>query len=102
MINLPSNEYESPQKCSNKSCRNRNFIPLVNSINAIDWQLFRLQETQSSDDIDQAHIPRTIDCEVIGDLVDQCSSGDIVIVGGIIKARSSQRGYIGQFHKKSS
>jgi DNA replicative helicase MCM subunit Mcm2 (Cdc46/Mcm family) len=41
---------------------------------------------------DQGRIPRTIECELLCDLVDGCIPGDVVTVSGVVKARKIMGG----------
>lgn len=49
----------------------------------------RLQEQVGDDRREAGRIPRTIDCELTGDLVDSCVPGDIVTVTAVVKATGS-------------
>ena len=41
------------------------------------------------DNLDAGRVPRQLHCEVMGDLVDSCKSGDTVIVSGVIRSVNS-------------
>lgn len=49
----------------------------------------RLQELNNADSDDSGRIPRTIDVELLEDLVDCCSPGDVVTVLGLVKVIST-------------
>jgi DNA replicative helicase MCM subunit Mcm2 (Cdc46/Mcm family) len=43
-----------------------------------DWQKVRLQEIITDESREDGRMPRTIECELIDDLVDKCIPGDEV------------------------
>jgi DNA helicase MCM8 len=77
--------YEAPVACEGK-CKSRSFLPDRSSALAVDWQKIKIQEIVSGEQVDQGRIPRTIECELRGALVDGCIPGDIVTIAGTIKA----------------
>jgi DNA helicase MCM8 len=78
--------YAPPQECEGR-CKSRNFTPNRASIETVDFQRIKLQEIVSGGQADQGRIPRTIECELLSDLVDGCIPGDVVTVSGVVKAR---------------
>ena len=50
-----------------------------------DWQKVRIQETMNEDQKEPGRVPRTIEVELKGTLVDSCVPGDIITVTGIVK-----------------
>lgn len=52
----------------------------------------RVQELMSDDQREAGRIPRTIECELVQDLVDSCVPGDMVTVTGIVKVSSTEEG----------
>lgn len=46
----------------------------------------------SDDQREAGRIPRTIECELVQDLVDSCVPGDIVTITGIVKVSNSEEG----------
>lgn len=54
----------------------------------------RLQELMSDDQREAGRIPRTIECELVQDLVDSCVPGDMVTITGIVKVSSTEEGKI--------
>ncbi|XP_052226288.1 DNA helicase MCM8-like isoform X2 [Dreissena polymorpha] len=94
VINLPDGKYTLPTSCGGGRCRGKLFQPLRSSnlTETIDWQTIRLQEIMGDDQKEAGRIPRTIDCELISDLVDSCVPGDIVTVSGIVKVNSVDEG----------
>uniref|UniRef100_A0A7S1T7Z7 DNA helicase n=1 Tax=Compsopogon caeruleus TaxID=31354 RepID=A0A7S1T7Z7_9RHOD len=83
-----------PKACEFQGCRSRQFSPDLDQVETVDWQRLTVQELrqhQSSarplqSDHDEGPSLRTIDVEVVGDLVDQCMPGDRVNVCGIVRA----------------
>ena len=54
----------------------------------------RVQELMSDDQREAGRIPRTIECELVQDLVDSCVPGDMVTITGIVKVLSTEEGKI--------
>lgn len=80
--------YVPPTKClATPSCKGKKFEPLREKAPCKDWQRVRLQEQQGGKGSEEGNIPRALDCELSGGLVDSCKTGDIVTVLGIAKAR---------------
>ncbi|EPS64801.1 hypothetical protein M569_09979, partial [Genlisea aurea] len=46
---------------------------------------FRIQELLKSEHHEEGRVPRTVECELTEDLVDECIPGDVVTVTGIIR-----------------
>ena len=67
------------------------FVPLRRSAHTetMDWQTIRLQEVSSDDRREAGRVPRSIECELLADLVDSCVPGDVVTVTAIVKATGS-------------
>ncbi|XP_037079665.1 DNA helicase MCM8-like [Pollicipes pollicipes] len=82
---LPDGNYHVPSRCD--KCNGQNFRPLKSfkTTKTVDRQTFRLQEFVDEDSTDSGRVPRTIECELLNDLVDSCVPGDIVTVCGIVK-----------------
>lgn len=84
--------YEPPVRCARAPrCRARAFVPLRATAESVDWQKIRLQEIMEEEgpvvDVDggreEGRMPRTVDVELVDDLIDQCIPGDVVTVSGI-------------------
>ena len=96
-------KYRLPSKCSQIGCKSRSFVPLRESPQTItiDWQRIKLQEkllvdsslggdggdNSASGNSNQGagRVPRSIDCEITGDMVDAVLPGDTVTLTGIVK-----------------
>ena len=90
-------------KCTTSECNGKIFTPVRRSSQTIDSQTIRfvvvatitmvttirLQEQVSDDRCEAGRIPRTIDCELTGDLVDSCVPGDVVTITAVVKATGS-------------
>ncbi|XP_038960517.1 DNA helicase MCM8 isoform X2 [Rattus norvegicus] len=89
---LPDGKYNLPTKCPVPACRGRSFTPLRSSPLTVtmDWQLIKIQELMSDAQREAGRIPRTIECELVHDLVDSCVPGDTVTVTGIVKVSNSE------------
>uniref|UniRef100_U3KGL8 DNA helicase MCM8 n=1 Tax=Ficedula albicollis TaxID=59894 RepID=U3KGL8_FICAL len=91
---LPDGKYTLPTKCLVPECRGRSFTadrssPLTTTV---DWQSVKVQELMSDDQREAGRIPRTIECELVQDLVDSCVPGDMVTITGIVKVSSTEEG----------
>ncbi|NXU74443.1 MCM8 helicase, partial [Oreotrochilus melanogaster] len=93
-VPLPDGKYTLPTKCLVPECRGRSFTadrssPLTTTV---DWQSVKVQELMSDDQRETGRIPRTIECELVQDLVDSCVPGDMVTITGIVKVSSTEEG----------
>ncbi|KFO96941.1 DNA helicase MCM8 [Calypte anna] len=93
-VSLPDGKYTLPTKCLVPECRGRSFTadrssPLTTTV---DWQSVKVQELMSDDQREAGRIPRTIECELVQDLVDSCVPGDMVTITGIVKVSSTEEG----------
>ena len=82
---LPGGLYQVPTRCDR--CNSTQFRPVKSfkTTRTVDRQTFRLQEFSEEDSADSGRVPRSIECELLSDLVDACVPGDIVSVCGIVK-----------------
>ncbi|NXG54209.1 MCM8 helicase, partial [Hemiprocne comata] len=93
-VTLTDGKYTLPTKCLVPECRGRSFTadrssPLTTTV---DWQSVKVQELMSDDQREAGRIPRTIECELVQDLVDSCVPGDMVTITGIVKVSSTEEG----------
>lgn len=93
-FSLPDGKYNLPTKCPVPACRGKSFAPLRSSPLTVtmDWQLIKIQELMSDAQREAGRIPRTIECELVQDLVDSCVPGDTVTVTGIVKVSNAEEG----------
>ncbi|CAA7013000.1 unnamed protein product [Microthlaspi erraticum] len=77
-------KFSPPQNCDFQGCKSRIFTPIRSSAQTIDFQKIRVQELQKLEDHEEGRVPRTVECELMEDLVDSCIPGDVVTVTGII------------------
>lgn len=93
-IPLPDGKYNLPTKCPVSACRGKSFAPLRSSplTVTVDWQLIKIQELMSDAQREAGRIPRTIECELVHDLVDSCVPGDTVTITGIVKVSNTEEG----------
>nr|CAD7399794.1 unnamed protein product [Timema poppensis] len=91
-IKQPEGIFTEPTSCSNDDCRSRTFSPLISSpyTQTVNWQSVRLQELVADDRREGGRIPRTIECELMEDLLNSCVPGDVVTITGIVKVRNSE------------
>ncbi|GJQ10624.1 hypothetical protein GpartN1_g2415.t1 [Galdieria partita] len=83
---LPDYKYCVPHKCISDTCKSKMFKPVRNRALTVDWQKIRIQEAGNETNSKEAgRMPRMIDIELTGDLIDSCHPGDVVSVCGIIK-----------------
>uniref|UniRef100_A0A8C9JRC4 DNA helicase MCM8 n=1 Tax=Panthera tigris altaica TaxID=74533 RepID=A0A8C9JRC4_PANTA len=91
---LPDGKYNLPTKCPVPICRGRSFTALRSSPLTVtmDWQSIKIQELMSDDQREAGRIPRTIECELVHDLVDSCVPGDTVTITGVVKVSNAEEG----------
>ncbi|XP_013367715.1 PREDICTED: DNA helicase MCM8 [Chinchilla lanigera] len=91
---LPDGKYSLPTKCPVPACRGKSFTPLRSSPLTVtmDWQSIKIQELMSDTHREAGRIPRTIECELVHDLVDSCVPGDTVTITGIVKVSNAEEG----------
>uniref|UniRef100_A0A8C6X8P3 DNA helicase MCM8 n=1 Tax=Naja naja TaxID=35670 RepID=A0A8C6X8P3_NAJNA len=91
---LPDGKYTLPTKCSLPECHGRSFTADRSSpyTVTVDWQSIKIQELMSDDHREAGRIPRTIECELVHDLVDSCVPGDVITVAGIVKVSNTEEG----------
>lgn len=104
-VSFPDYNYKLPTGCPTERCRSRTFTPLHKTAVTVDWQKIRVQELQQRDQgdnegegMEEGRIPRTIDAELFGDLLDSCVPGDIATVCGIVKVMALNQSGGGQQH----
>ncbi|XP_004840853.1 DNA helicase MCM8 isoform X1 [Heterocephalus glaber] len=93
-LSLPDGKYSLPTKCPVPACRGKSFTPLHSSplTVTVDWQSIKIQELMSDAQREAGRIPRTIECELVHDLVDSCVPGDTVTITGIVKVSNAEEG----------
>ncbi|KAK9079291.1 hypothetical protein SSX86_000962 [Deinandra increscens subsp. villosa] len=82
---FPDGKFSPPSVCVIHGCKSRSFNPIRSSARPIDFQKIRIQELLKSEHHEEGRVPRTLECELIEDLVDLCIPGDVVTVTGIIR-----------------
>ncbi|KAF5924918.1 hypothetical protein HPG69_008592, partial [Diceros bicornis minor] len=93
-FSLPDGKYNLPTKCPVPVCRGKSFTALRSSPLTVtmDWQSIKIQELMSDDQREAGRIPRTIECELVHDLVDSCVPGDTVTITGVVKVSNAEEG----------
>uniref|UniRef100_A0A8C0D1H8 DNA helicase MCM8 n=1 Tax=Balaenoptera musculus TaxID=9771 RepID=A0A8C0D1H8_BALMU len=93
-FSLPDGKYNLPTKCPVPACRGKSFTALRSSplTATMDWQSIKIQESMSDDQREAGRIPRTIECELVHDLVDSCVPGDTVTITGVVKVSNAEEG----------
>nr|KAF6471598.1 hypothetical protein HJG59_010980 [Molossus molossus] len=91
-FSLPDGKYNLPTKCPVPVCRGKSFTALPSSPLTVtmDWQSIKIQELMSDDQREAGRIPRTIECELVHDLVDSCVPGDTVTITGVVKVSNAE------------
>ncbi|XP_023744947.1 probable DNA helicase MCM8 [Lactuca sativa] len=82
---FPDGKFSPPSSCGTHGCKSRIFNPIRSSAIPIDFQKIRIQELLKSEHHEEGRVPRTVECELVEDLVDMCIPGDVVTVTGIIR-----------------
>ncbi|XP_064477165.1 DNA helicase MCM8-like [Ornithodoros turicata] len=83
-VEQPAGYFTLPTKCPTRGCRSRSFKEKPSSAltKLTDWQSLRLQELEETRE--GGRLPRMVDCELLGDLVDSAVPGDVVTVVGTV------------------
>ena len=86
--NIQDGKFQPPTYCEAKDCKSKTFQPVrTATCSTVDYQKIRVQEIEDDGyQMDPGRVPRTIDVEFTGDLVDLVVPGDVVCVTGIVKA----------------
>eukprot|EP00124_Ichthyophonus_hoferi_P000656 Ihof_evm3s26 gene=Ihof_evmTU3s26 len=94
IVRFIDGKYDVPRRCVGDQCKGKTFIPdrLSADTITIDAQSIRLQEVIPDSRQDSGRIPRTLDCELTGDLVDAAVPGDVVTVCGEVKLINCDEG----------
>ena len=84
VIHQPGGNFRAPTRCPQGCSNQKNFIPLRQSSSTItvNRQMVRLQEVLEEE---RGRVPRTVECELLEDLVDTCIPGDHVKITGVLK-----------------
>lgn len=78
---LVDGKYKPPDGCPARGCRVKNLTPERSSATTRDFQKVRLQETPEDSMAEfYGRVPRTVEVELLDDLVDSCIPGDSVQV----------------------
>lgn len=70
-------------------CKGKLFPDRSCKTRTIDWQKVKIQEKLY---VENSQVPRTIDLELSGDLVDSIIPGDVATISGIVKVISKDQG----------
>ncbi|PIA18334.1 MCM-domain-containing protein [Coemansia reversa NRRL 1564] len=94
-VKIVEGNYEVPVKCITQGCKSRVFEVergVETGTRTVDWQQIRIQEKINDDPRDPGRVPRSIDAELLNDLVDTVVPGDVVNCTGIVKVMQSDEG----------
>ncbi|KAJ2751125.1 hypothetical protein IWQ56_006928, partial [Coemansia nantahalensis] len=95
MVKIVEGRYEAPVSCPTQGCKSRVFEierGADTATRTVDWQQIRIQEKVNDDPRDPGRVPRSIDAELLNDLVDSVVPGDVVNCTGIVKVTLSDEG----------
>jgi DNA helicase MCM8 len=84
---LEDGRFDPPTSCPNR-CKSAGASMVIERREATttDYQRIKVQEGQARNKSrDPGSMPRTIECELFGDLVDACVPGDVATVVGVVK-----------------
>ena len=101
---LPDGRYKPPlDGCPMSGCRVKALVPNRSAAVTRDFQKLTLQETPD-DGMSELYgrVPRTVDVELLDDLVDSCVPGDQVKVVGVVKSVEVATDGGGGFGKSAS
>jgi DNA helicase MCM8 len=80
-VALVDGKYQAPLKCD--ACKTKTMVAKRTDADSVDWQNICLQEI--IENRSSGRVPRTLECEATGAMVDRCVPGDIVCVSGTVK-----------------
>ncbi|KAJ2847189.1 hypothetical protein GGI22_006048, partial [Coemansia erecta] len=95
LMKIIEGKYETPIKCQTQGCKSRVFDidrRVGSATRSVDWQQVRIQEKINDDPRDPGRVPRSIDAELLNDLVDSVVPGDVVTCTGVVKIMLSDEG----------
>ncbi|KAJ1894372.1 DNA replication licensing factor mcm8 [Kickxella alabastrina] len=95
LMKIVEGKFETPTRCPTQGCKNRVFEVdrrVGSDTKTIDWQQIRIQEKINDDPKDPGRVPRSIDAELLSDMVDSVVPGDVVNCTGIVKVTQSDEG----------
>ncbi|KAJ1789076.1 DNA replication licensing factor mcm8, partial [Coemansia sp. RSA 2399] len=95
LMKIVEGKYETPIKCQTQGCKSRVFDVdrrVGSATRSVDWQQVRIQEKINDDPRDPGRVPRSIDAELLNDLVDSVVPGDVVTCTGVVKIMLSDEG----------
>ncbi|KAJ2781936.1 hypothetical protein H4R18_002577 [Coemansia javaensis] len=95
VVRVAEGKYEAPVKCATQGCKSRVFDverAADAATRTVDWQQIRIQEKINDDPRDPGRVPRSIDAELLNDLVDSVVPGDVVNCTGVVKVTLSDEG----------
>ncbi|ELP85914.1 DNA replication licensing factor mcm4, putative [Entamoeba invadens IP1] len=93
-VRFKDGKYKLPKKC--EMCNMTSWIPLRETVHITETQKIRVQEIDEG----EGRIPRSIECELVHELVNTCVPGDTVIVSGVLK-RNETPPTFSKFKKKN-
>ncbi len=88
LVPLVQGNYSTPRRCSEPTCRSKDFFLSIADSNLIDWQSITLQERP--EELVSGASPKSISCRLMDDLVDIVRPGDRAILTGIVKTRNAE------------
>jgi len=88
MILLKGLNVNTPTKCSDPKCTQKEFRIDPESSRFIDFQILRLQELP--EDLPPGQLPHYVDVSIKQDLVDNARPGDRIILTGIVRIEQDQ------------
>lgn len=95
-VRFSDGKYQVPQSCPTTGCKSRFLHPERGMDSATitrDFQTLKIQELKANDEHqDLGRVPRTIECELTDEQVDQVIPGDMVKCTGILKLRKINEG----------
>jgi DNA helicase MCM8 len=80
-VALVDGKYQAPLKCDH--CKAKTMVAKRTDADSVDWQNICLQEIVENRS--SGRVPRTLECEATGAMVDRCVPGDIVCISGTVK-----------------
>lgn len=101
ILKITNGIYKQPSKCTVVGCNSKLFSLQRNHPSCLykNWQRIKIQEIMTFDEMNQddgGRVPRCLEVELTGDLVERVAPGEQVFVSGVVKIDENESNSFGQ------